>query len=45
MDDQEIEDVVLERELLLFILDRKIDLGTIHVDDGFLRCSRKVGPG
>ena len=26
---------ILEQELLLFVLDREIDLGTIRVDDGF----------
>jgi hypothetical protein len=26
--------MVLERELLLFILDGEIDLGSVHVDDG-----------
>ena len=30
-----LQDVVLERELLLFILDREIDLGTVSVDYGF----------
>ena len=30
-----LQDEVLERELLLFILDREIDLGTVRVDDGF----------
>ena len=30
-----LHDVVLERELLLLILDREIDLGTICIDDGF----------
>ena len=30
-----LQDAVLERELLLFILDRKTDLGTIRVDYGF----------
>ena len=27
--------MILERELLLFILDRETDLGTTRVDDGF----------
>ena len=26
---------ILEQKLLLFVLDREIDLGTIRVDDGF----------
>ena len=29
-----LQDAVLERELLLFILDRETNLGTVHVDDG-----------
>ena len=27
--------MILERKLLLFILDCEADLGTIHIDDGF----------
>ena len=30
-----LQDAVLERELLLFTLDREIDLGIVCVDDGF----------
>ena len=30
-----LEDAVLERELLLFILDHETDLGTVRVDYGF----------
>jgi len=30
-----LQDVVLERELLLFILDHEIDLSTVHIHDGF----------
>ena len=30
-----LQDAVLERELLLLVLDCKTYLGTVHVDDGF----------
>jgi hypothetical protein len=30
-----LQDVVLERELLLLVLDCEIDLGTVCVDNGF----------
>ena len=30
-----LQDKVLERKLLLFILDCEADLGTVRVDDGF----------
>ena len=30
-----LQDMILERKLLLSILDCEADLGTVHVDDGF----------
>jgi hypothetical protein len=30
-----LQDTILERKFLLFILDCEADLGTVHVDDGF----------
>ena len=30
-----LQDAILERKLLLFVLDYEIDLGTVRVDDGF----------
>jgi hypothetical protein len=30
-----LQDAILERKLLLFILDCETDLGTICIDDGF----------
>ena len=37
-----LQDAVLERELLLFILEREIDLGTICVDDGFCGAQERL---
>ena len=37
-----LQDAVLERELLLFTLDREIDLGIVCVDDGFCGAQERL---
>ena len=38
-----LQDEVLERELLLFILDHETNLGTVHVDYGFCGAQEMMG--
>ena len=38
-----LQDAVLKRELLLFILDRETDLGTVRVVDGFCSAQERSG--
>ena len=37
-----LQDVVLKRELLIFILDREIDLGTVSIDYGFCDAQERL---
>jgi hypothetical protein len=37
-----LQNAVLERELLLLVLDREIDLGSVCIDDGFCSAQERL---